>query len=179
MTMTAEELQDIQSQIKAIDKDAAKGVNLAHSFGVEQAQFSYWRTGKKKIPPKREALIRRVIAERWGIGTGTDEKRGVEGASDALESTKQADPVSYPSKKPPLLRIKARAYPGEPKKGGRVADLPKLTVYLDLDDKKLLRAASWVMSDSESRLLVSAFREWIENLPPDQRQRIETLAANM
>jgi len=175
MTMTAVELQDIQSQIKAIDKDAAKGVNLAHSFGVEQAQFSYWRTGKKKIPPKREALIRRVIAKRWGIAAGAENKTSIA----ALESTKQAVPVSYPSEKPTLRRPRPQA-PGKPKRSvSRVADLPKLTVYLELEDKKLLRAASWVMDKSESRLLVSAFRVWIKNLPADQKRRIEIIAKNM
>jgi len=175
MTMTAEDLQTIQSQIRAIDKDAAKGVKLARLFEVEPTRFSQYRNGKAKIPPRREALIRRVIDEKWGIGLTdntagiTEKKPPVEDAPDALESTKRAAPVSHPSEPPA---------PGKPKKS-RVADLPKLTVYLELDDKKLLRAASWVMDKSESRLLVSAFREWIETLQPDQRRRIETIAKNM
>ena len=173
MTMTAEELQEIVAEIKEQDPEAGQGQNLAPLFGVKPSQFSRWLNGHVSIPRTKEAGIRRVIAERWGIGSGAGEKKPI----DAPESTKQAAPVSYPSEKRPLRRRSPRA-PRKPEKS-RVVDLPKLTVYLELEEKKLLDAARLVRGESASRLLVSAFRKWIKSLPSDQRQRIETIAENL
>lgn len=82
-------------------------------------------------------------------------------------------PVTKPREPEPPITKKAT----RDKNTERVADYPRVTVYLDTETKALLDASAKVLNLPAYQLITDAFMAYLGGLPPADRRLIEELVA--